>query len=112
LPWNAGPPAMEPPPSADGPPPRPAHQTLEPSPGLPRRQGTGSDLLPLLVALVLRRHEAELAREPVHDEVVTGGVDPAPHERGCEEKETEHEPPSPTHPMRSFLALSPLDPPA
>src|SRR5215468_1616955 len=72
---KARPPAMESPPNADCPPRRPAHRAIEPSPGPPCRQGTRSDLLPLLVALVLRRHEAELAREPVHDEVVAGSVD-------------------------------------
>src|SRR5262245_49840039 len=99
---NARPPAMESPPDADCPPRRPAHRAIEPSPGPPCRQGTRGDLLPLLVALVLRGHEAELAREPVHDEVVAGGVDSAPRERGGEEKETQHERPSGTHPMRPF----------
>src|SRR5262249_38080580 len=98
---NARPPAMESPPDADCPPPRPARQAIEPSRRPPRRQGTRRDRLTILVTLVLGRDEAELPREPVHDEVVAGGPDAAVRDRRGDEKETQYERPSRIHGMCS-----------
>src|SRR5262249_4626869 len=71
----------------------PAMKTAEPSRGCGGRQGAACRVADSRVVLLLlvARHEGEPAREAVHDEVVSRGVDAAVHERREQNKQSEDE---------------------
>src|SRR2546425_13257667 len=89
---KARPPAMESPPDPDCSPPRAAtHQAIDPSLRPVLRQGTRRVDGRLIVGLLVRRHEAELARETVLHEVVPRRVEDAVRERGQQDEQYEDE---------------------
>src|SRR5262249_13746764 len=90
----------------------PAMKTAEPSRGCGGRQGAACRVADsrVVVLLLVARHEGEPAREAVHDEVVSRGVDAAVHERRGQQNQPAAEGPPRPHraaPPRSWPRRTP-----